>query len=294
MKRLISVFLVLSLAACMAHSQGKAGADLGSLIDALKKSQGNNAVDIGELKRMIGELNRMNVSPGGLNQSALAGGGGYDENEGGSVEGDTGGTDLAQILFIAEAGKQIQSIMSGRNPADKRYYESTEQLAVMFDQMTKDMDSQTRQRMMAGGDDALASKIISSLAGRENARLRNEDVMKFIVMPDSVLDAEVSDMLFPQVLNGSNQTVEDNRVIMDVLDGMDPAFKKEFVYIAVNGSLDDKTALKDSITGYSSPENRALGAELFDKLGKNGPENDRIREVLRKNGQIGELLDAFK
>jgi hypothetical protein len=290
MRRAIAVFLALSLVTCLAHAQGNPDADLGSLIDALKRSQGNNALDIGEFKRMIGELNRMNATAGNLNQSRL---GGYLEgNE--SITVGEGEVDLAQIMFIAEAGKQIQNKMSGKNPADKRYYEPNEQLSVMFDQMTRNLDPEIMQRMVAGKDDALASRIISSLAGREKARLRNEDMMKFMMAPDSSLDTEVSNMLFPQALNSSNQTFEDDRVIRELFDGMDPAFKRKITYIAVNGSLDDRGALKDIVSGYSSAENRALGAELFEKIGKNSLENDRIRNVLRENGGIDEMLNVLR
>jgi hypothetical protein len=290
MRKTVAVLLVLSLAASLICAQGNAGADLGSLIDALKKSQGNNGLDTGQLKRMIGELNQMNVSPGGLNQSGLA-----EPGESSDITlGEDSGADFAQIMFIADAGKRVQSIMSGKNPADRRYYEPTEQLAVMFDQMTRNLDPEARQRMTSGNDDTLASRMIYSLAGREKARLRNEDVMKFMLMPDSSLEAEVSEMLFPQVLNGINQTVEDDRVIRGVLDGMDPAFKRKFAYIAANGSQDDKVEMKDILSGYSSAENRALGAELFYKIDKNVLENDRIRDILRKNGQLGELLDTVK
>jgi hypothetical protein len=288
MRKFAAVLLVLVLVAFAAHAQSNAGADLGSLIDALKKSQGNSALDMGQLKRMIGQLNRMNASPGSLNNSGL-GYAGFNEN---FTEG-AGGADMAQLLFIADAGKRIQSMMSGKDPSDKRYYVPTEQLALMFDAMTKNLDPEARQRMTAGRDDALASRIISSLAGREKARLRNEEVMKFMILPDSALDAEVSDMLFRQVLNGSNQTVEDDSVIRGVLDGMDPAFKRKFTYMAVNGSLEDRATLKDVISGYSSTENRALSAELFDRIGKGNIEDERIREILRENGDLDDIMKTL-
>jgi hypothetical protein len=219
---------------------------------------------------------------------------GYNESITQEEISGSGGMEMTQLLFIANAGKQIRDIMTGKNPKDRRYTESEEQLALLFDSMTRELDPETRRRMMSGQEDALTLRIINSVAGREKAKLRNEELFKVVVLPDSALEAEVSSSLFPQGLNGNNQTVEDDRVVKEVLRSMDPTFKKKFAYIAVNGSQEDKIALKNSIIGYSSQDNIALGAELFDRLEKNNLKNDRVREILRENGQIEEILNAFK
>jgi hypothetical protein len=140
------------------------------------------------------------------------------------------------------------------------------------------------------------------VANRELARIREMNLDE-VTMPESMMEDEIEGLLEP----GDNETIEmakaESAVITSIaavnprkqlirnrITAMNPTFKREIAYIAVNGTSEEKERLRNRVNEFTMEENREMGLRLYNKIKAGQLDNGLIRTMLMNNAELKEIL----